>query len=286
MKKINLIIILTVVLIQFSIVSALTIDSVTITPEEIEPGDLVNIKLIIENNLKNDAENVKVVLDLDSDVLPFAPYQSSNEVLIEDIDEGDEEGARFKLIVFSDAKTGTYKIPVTITYFLAGNETETKGLISLIVAAEPKLIVSEENSLLIRGEKNELIISIVNSGLGGAKLLTLKINEPAGIRIFGSKSIYVGNIASDDFERIEFDVLVREGTSSLISFSIEMVYLDSGNNEKKETKNISIRTYSREEAVELGLVEKSNFSRVIISILILVALFLVYRYLKKRRKKR
>ncbi len=191
---------------QIYSVSALTINSVNSNPSEIEPGENFVLNLKIENNLNEDIESVTVSLDLNPDIspttgqiiyqLPFAPYKSSNEARIDEILEREDEKASFDLTVFSDASSGTYMVPVQVSYTLSDNGTlvkdENLGLVSVIINAKPKMDVSSESNL-IKGTKGKISLKIINSGLGNAKFLSVNLNQIAGIQITSSKEVYIGN---------------------------------------------------------------------------------------------
>jgi len=266
-----------------SLVSALTIQNVDIEPTEIAPGEKVAVSLDIENNLGEDAEDVTISLDL-TDV-PFAPYLSSNEESFDDIKDDKNKEVNFKLIAESGAESGVYKIPVKISYTLDGEEKSKQGTISLIINAQPNISVVGE-SVLIKGENKELIIKVINSGLGEAKLLSLKLKNTIGLEVIGSNSAYIGDIDSDDFDTAEFKVRINENAPSSISLPVEINYRDSRNKEVTEIKNLVLRVYTEKQAVSLGLIKKSRTISVIIGIVVLIILFFVYRKIKKALNKK
>ena len=293
-------ILLTVILIsQIYLVSSLTINSATSSPSEVQPGEKFSLDLRIENNLNDPVENVVVSLILDGvfqpvagtstpiiiyPSVPFSPYQSSNEIVIEDIGGGDDEKADFDLIVSSDAASGTYKIPVQVSY--NGAEEEIIGVVSVIVNAKPKIELSLEDSVLIRGTKGEISVKIVNSGLGDAQFLKIELGQAAGVQITNSNNVYIGNIDSNDFDTADFSVFVNADSPSVISLPIKLTYTDSRNNQITENKVLSIKTYTTKEATDLGLVNRNNTFVIIFAIVGVLILFLIYRRMKKRRIKR
>lgn len=266
-----------------NLVSALTITSVSSNPSEIKPGEKVSLSLLVENNLGEDVEDVSISLILDN--LPFAPYQSSNEVSYDDIKEDREKEANFLLIADSDADSGTYKIPVKMSYYLNEKE-ETEGVISLIINAQAEIDISVDEAILIKGKNAELTVKIVNSGLGNARLLSLKLKPTIGIRIIGSDNVYIGDIDSDDFDTAEFKVAISENAPSTINIPVELKYRDSRNNEVKESKNLEVRTYTEKQAVQLGLIKKSNTIIIVVGIIVFIVLFIIYRRIRKARKRK
>ena len=289
MKLKTLTLIVALLLVQICFASALTITSVTSVPNEVQPGEKLTMNLNIENDLSQDIENAIISLDLSkmTPLLAFAPYQSSNEYMIEEIAEGDHEKASFDVIALSDAVSGTYTIPVQISYRLA-NETnrssQSLGVVSLTINAKPKIEISSENVGLVKGTKEKLTIKIVNSGMGESKFLNIRLNQASGIKLVSSDNIYIGNIDSNDFDSAEFNIFVNANSPSSINLPLEITYTDSMNNQIVETKIITIKIYSQQEAVALELMNKNSPFLIILSIIGIVCAYFIYRKIKKRNK--
>lgn len=269
---------------SLTIISAVTIKDVSTSPEEIVPGEVASVSIEIENIFEYDIENLKIKLDLED--VPFAPYQSSSEEFLDKLDDGDEEKFTFKLIALPDTASGIYKIPVLISYDYEGENKTEEELISLTVNSEPELKISLEDSVvLIRGKENEIVIKIVNSGLGDAKFVFLETSDATGIKFLTNNEQYVGDIDSDDFYSVTYKVHLSAGASSLIILPLILKYKDATNKEYIKTDTITLKTYSLKEAQALGLVEKQNYT---FYILIGVCFwgYIFYRIIKKRRLKK
>lgn len=272
------------IILSLNAVSALTIDSVQTSKTDIQPGDRVSIRLDIENNLDSDADNVVVSLDLS--MVPFAPYESSNQIMKDEVEEGESRNFEFELIADSDASSGTYKIPVNIDYEISDEVKTSSGLVSLIISARPQLDVSIEEAFVIKGRTSEISVRVVNSGLGEARLLSLNLQGVGGLKLLSGGSVYIGNIDSDDFDNADFTISADGTAPGTINLPVEIVYRDSKNKEIRETKFVSLKTYSHDEAVALGLASKSNTMTYVIVIVVLLVLWFIYRSWKKRRKRR
>lgn len=283
----NIWLIIVILLISFTslaTISAVTIKDVSTSPEEIVPGEVASVSIEIENIFEYDIENLKIKLDLED--VPFAPYQSSSEEFLDELDDGDEEKFTFKLIVLPDTASGIYKIPVLISYDYEGENETKEELISLTVNSEPELKISLEDSVvLIRGKENEIVIKIVNSGLSDAKFVFLKSSDATGIKFLTNNEQYIGDIDSDDFYSVGYKVYLSAEASSFISLPLILEYKDATNKEYIETDTITLKTYSLKEAQALGLVEKQNYT---FYILIGVCFwgYMAYRVIKKRRLKK
>ncbi len=265
-------------------VTALTIKNVYSTPNEVAPGKTVKITLTIENEVGEDLENIVVGLDL-SEVSEFAPYKSSTEKTIEEIDDEDTEDVKFELVALSNAKAGVYKIPVLISYILDENKTpiEKTSYISLTINAKPELQLDYEGEL-IKGKRNEINIKITNTGLTEVKFLGIEVKDVNGIRILSSKKVYLGDIESDDFDGATFDIFIESEAKNLINFPVQLNYRDATNKLYTEFVEIRLKTYTKKEAIELGLIKKSNAGLYAGIIIAIVIIWFVYRKIKKRKK--
>jgi hypothetical protein len=141
----------TVSLALINSVSALTIDSVAVS-DKIQPGKTTRITIGLENDADEDIEDVSVTLDLND--IPFAPFDSSSEFTIEEIEEDDTEFAQFEVIALNNAQAGIYKIPVRITYNQDGDDKTKNSLISIVVDSKPEIDASVEDGLLLKGKDN------------------------------------------------------------------------------------------------------------------------------------
>ncbi len=260
-------------------VSALTIQDVDTNPSEVAPGSVVKVEIEMENNLDEDVQDVSLVLDL-SDV-PLAPVTTSEDYF-DEIEKDDDAVGIFNLIAEADSEAGTYKIPVELEYFI-NDEKETKNfVISVTINSKPELVLSTD-SVLLKNQKNELDIKITNIGLSKAKLLEVQLQEE-GFDILSATKVYIGDLENDDFDAVSFDVFLK--SASAVSFPIILHYRDSSNKEFTEQKFVTAKVYSLEEAQALGLRQKSNTRFYVSVVICLIVLWLVYRFWKKRQKRK
>ena len=265
---------------------ALTISSVDVSPEQIIPGGTAEITLNLENNFDRTLSDIEVYLDFSSEKVPIAPYGSGAEMSIEEIKSDKSKTLIFSVIALSDAKPGLYKIPVMIKYTDNGTEVKKSSLISLSINSNPMLYITAEDSILIKGQGNTLSIKIVNNGLSDVKLLTIKLNEVIGINMLSQSEVYIGELSSDNFDSAEFKIFVSENAPGLLNMPVELRYRDAANNELKETKNLEINAYSKEEAISLGLIKRNNSLGIAITIAVLVIAFIIYGRIRKKRRQK
>jgi len=284
MRSRNGIIIILMVLISLASIQALMISSVSTNPREIIPGETSIIKIALENEGNRDIEDVSVILNL-ADV-PFAPYDSGSEYSIDKIREGKIKYAEFEIVALNNAKSGIYKIPLTITYNIGGEMQASKdSLISLTINSEPIIGVNIEDGLFLKGQENKLTIRIVNKGLSDVKFLEVELSESTYFNTLSQKNVYLGDIDSDDFDTAEFKIFFKKNIPNSINLPVKILYRDSLNNKYEKDFNIPLKVYTKKQAIELGLLKKDNTVTYIVIVVGLIIVWLIYRKIKGKKFK-
>lgn len=267
--------------------SAVTIESASVFPTEIEPGKTARITLRITNNLNEDLTDVSISLELSSELkeLPFAPYDSSNEVSIEKLKEDEDESVSFQIIALSNSESGVYKIPIKISYKDENDiEHKKQSLISLTVNSMPLLGAEYENGLLLKNQNNDVVIKIINKGLSDIKFLEVDIGNSKHYNLLSQDNVYIGDIDSDDFDTAEFKIFFKDKSPSIVNLPVTLHYRDVMNKEYNEDYTINLKVYSKAKAIELGLLKQSRTGVYIGIVIFLIIIYIVYRKIKKRRK--
>ncbi len=264
--KAKILLIILIALQLLTIASALTISNVETTPSEVAPGAEIVLSIGVENNLDDDAEDVEVSLILIpfvinsnslnpvlSEKIPLASETSA--VYFEEIKEGREKNAIFNLVAEADADAGIYKIPVVLSYSIKGEEITKMFSIFVTINSKPNFLL-DVDGFLLKNNNNELVISITNTGLSKAKFLEVELGDGGLYNILSQKHIYVGDLDSDDFDTINFDIYVKDIGN--LAIPIILTYRDAINKEYTESKIVQMKVYSEKEAIDLGLIKKSN----------------------------
>jgi hypothetical protein len=305
MKTTNKILITTLLIgiCLFSLASALSVDSVLSSPNQISPGGKVNLDLTIKNDNGERVNNIAVSLELNGASIavgtglqqvfapvPFSPYQSSGTQTVDKISKDNSGDFNFALIADADAATGVYKIPVDITYTTeSGTVGKDSGIISLIVDAPPLLGISSDSSGVIKGQKNSLTIKVTNSGLGNAKFLSISVAGINNAQILGASSFYIGDINKDDFDTAQLNLFLNTNSGSTISVPVTIGYKDEMNKEYTDSKTISIKAYTQQEAIAVGLASQSYTGTIVAIIIFAIIIYIIYRIIRgilRRRKNR
>lgn len=274
MKK-TIIIFLFLMLVGF--VDALSVDSVNV--DTVSPGQEGTIRMNIENDGNKDVELVSLSLKFDKEgIIPVG----SSEMSVDEIKEDDDENFVFRFMVANDLPVGTYSIQYTLKYEENNDEKIQTGVIGVVVSAEPEIEVVVDSKNPIINQQGQLNIRVVNKGLADARFVNLFI-ESEGITFLSEKSEYIGTIDSDDFTTSNFDVLYN---NRLALIHVKIIYKDFNNQEKEILQTASIKTYTAQEAVEKGILKKSNVPFYAVTVFSLLLVWFVFRFIKKRRKKK
>ncbi len=285
------------IILSLASIQALVIDSVKMYPSEIAPGETAVITVGIENDGDEDVTNVAVILDLtgiiESDIpgapltaldIPFAPYESSSEHSFDEIEEDETDYAEFEIIALGDAKSGVYKIPLRISY-TEDDELKTRNsLIGVTVNSKPIIGVNIEDGLLLKPQENEIDIKVINKGLSDVRFLEVEIGSSTYFDVLSNKQVYIGDIDSDDFDTADFKIYFKSNAPSTLTLPISITYKDAVNNEYNEDFDIQVKVYTRDKAIELGLLERSYTSIYVGVVVGVIILWIIYRKIKKRRK--
>ena len=276
-----------------SLTSAVVVDVAYIT---LLPGESGRITIEIDNNENFDIEDVTIELDLSGritisslgviteqiDALPFTIIGSS-ERDIDELDEDDDDTVSFILRASTDIKPGDYNIPYILKYTDADdNEDIVKtGSFGIRVSAETELDFSvETRETAIVDEEGKISLEIINEVLGNIKSVSVRI-FPQGFELLSKDKIFIGTVDADDTDIATFDVIYRSTRPILIA---KITFKDFENNEQTRTVKLPFKVYTEEEAIDRGLIEKSNTRRIIIVIVIVLVAWFVYRKIKKSRK--
>lgn len=270
-------IIAVIILAEMALASALAIDANYLA---IYPGGQGKVDVKIDNNENFDIQDISMALNLAN--LPFTSVGSS-EKNIDEINEDDDDKISFTIKASNDIKPGDYNIPYTIKYTNSDNDEslEKDGSFGLRVSAKTEIEFSidvGENPII--DQQGKVSLEIINRGLGDIKAVYVEIT-PQGFDLLSQNKVFIGTIAADDTDSASFDV-VYKSTSPVLNAKV--YYKDFDNNDQTEDVNILFKVYTREEALNLGLIKKNNTWIYVIILVILIIAWFVWRRIKKRKK--
>ena len=260
-----------------AIVSAVSVNSVAV--KTFKPGETGSIKLNVENVFDETVKNL--VIDIDFANTPLNVVGSSS-FGVNELKEDDDEVFAFGVRVLPTAKPGEYQLPYTISYMIGNVQSLRKSSIGVKITADTIVDYSANAENAIIGERGVIEIKIINKGLGHIGFASVKL-LPKGFTLISDQEVYIGDVDSDDFEVASFDVLF---TKQNIDAKAIVEYRDAENNLISENIEIPLVVYTREKALELGIVKKSNSILYISLAVIVIALWIVIRAIRKHRRLR
>lgn len=288
-----------------SVDAAVVIDEVHLEPGRITPGNTGRLSIRLKNLADSRMTNVNVKLDLTLetiprsstnaeasvlyDALPFAPTSSASEKRIPSIRAGDTAVVSYDLMVYPDATSRVYKLPVILTYKdELDTEFEKEDIIGVIVGSEPDIYSVIDSSDLVAGKKTgEVSFKFVNRGVTDVKFLDVVLEETDDYKIVSAKEEYIGNIDSDDFESVDFSIYLNENgdaeAGEVIDFPLHITFKDANN--RDYSKDITL-THPIRTAEEKGQAQSRSGMIIVAAVVVIIAGWLIYRRWEKRREAR
>ena len=238
----------------------LILKKVETIPQQIKPGDTVNVYTSIENIGTGTARRAKMTLNCSTTYI--LPILSGGQVYIGDITPGSSGMATFLMNVDSSTEYGTYPCMVSVEYTDENNLQQLKIFPSIGLPVKGSVILNVIN-IELNEQRKKLKIDIANRGTGDAKSLEAKLiidNTTIGID-------YITQLKASKQSTLEFP-LIYTGRGKLI-----ITYTGPGT----ET-----HTFSRE--VVLNFEKPSQDSFWIFAVIGLAALAVIYLLLRKKKK--
>ena len=265
-----------------NLISAVIVESVS--ADKFYPGQTGKVSISLENNLEDDTQEVSFALNLNSQTTPGFTTQGASEKSQDEIQEGDSESFSFAIKVGNDVKPGDYNIPYTIKYTNSvTDETFTKtGSFGVSVGAETELDFAVETKDAIIGRQGKVSLEIINEGLGEIKAVSVDI-DPKGFEVTSKEKVFVGTVNAEDSDIVTWDVIFKDDNPTL---NAVITYKDFDNKEQTKSVSLPVKVYTQEEALEAGLIKKSNSGMYLGIIITLVLIYVIYRQMKKRNRKK
>ncbi|MBD3319206.1 hypothetical protein GF342_04830 [Candidatus Woesearchaeota archaeon] len=262
--------------------AVLAIDQVTIEDEQIAPGHVGSLTLMLKNFADGLLKDIEVTLNLNS--TPFSPFRSTAQKRVFQIKSDYQIPLEFELIAKPDAEAGVYNIPVTIRYTDDLGVVYTKSdLLSMVVGQTPELSAYvKESTVVSGGKKGTVTLELANSGSTNVKFLQLTLLPSEDYEILSStNTIYIGDIDSDDIETQDFDLFIKSVGELLLP--VQVKYKDANNNPYEHTFQVPMRVYSTRERYAFGLAQIPYTTIIVVLALAGLGGYFIYRRVKKKK---
>ena len=244
------------------------------------PGGKFTLNMNIANLGNEDVHDIIISLDLTN--TPFTPSQLPNVITIPYIAKGEIKTLHFPLSVKADCESSSYLLPLTISYVdSTGNSKEIHYNLGVVIEKPISYLLSFSPSYLVCPGKQEITLRMDNNGIGNIKLATAHIEGE--VEVIGSSTAYIGNIDSDDYGTVTFEILCSSPGEKKINVTIK--YRDELNNLHVESRIIKLKGYTPSQLRALGIEEGSNLIYYVIALILILAVYFSFKFFKKYKKK-
>ncbi|MBW3011060.1 COG1361 S-layer family protein [Candidatus Woesearchaeota archaeon] len=266
----------------------LAVGEIKSTPEEVAPGQEIEISIPIMNLADSDIDDVRVKLDLEG--FPFATVGSTNEQVIQMLRRREVKNVNFTLVANSDADLKTHNIPLLIKFtdkFDTDHELQGKFGVQVYEVPDYRVTLADveidKQEVFLSNTKGRVIVAFSNTGRGDINALNIKLLPSDDYQIITKDELYIGDLESDDYETAEFDIYVKKVERD-VPLKLELTYKDSENTEFQDKVNLDLKVYSKKEAAKLGLIKQGNPAGLLIFLIIVASVG--YWYYRRRKKKK
>jgi hypothetical protein len=187
---------------------------------------------------------------------------------------------------FSSTKTIPYKVRIDPDALDGDAEIEilysTKGSKSFRISKLFDIRIEEVKAdfqVFIRSynyDTRRLTLEVLNTGKNDVRSLVLTIPSQENVRVLGGNKNIVGDLDSNDYTSTDFEALPEDGI-----IVVELEYTDKTGERRQAQAEIVFES----ERFEHTIPDNSARNRNLIIIAVLVLAFIVWRVLKKKKKK-
>ena len=273
--------------------ATLAIDGVHLEPTEIMPGSDGTITITVRNTAQSTFTNINLKLYLQTVVgstvvdLPFAPMESSAEKKIFKLEPGQTDDFIFKIRAYPDALSKIYKIPFTLNYYDSlGNQKNKSDVIGVVVNSKPDIaIIIDKTDMSMQKRAGTISFKIINKGLSDVKFVNVILKDTEDYDILSnSATVYVGNLASDDYQSVEYSVIMNTEKNS-VPFPITVQYRDANNKQYETTQDITFNVIDSSKLKDAQNSGGGITMTIVIVVILSIGAFIYFRNRAKKNKK-
>jgi len=216
--------------------ASLYVDTYTVSPTTLKPGEAGSVTFSIKNVLPSTAtsttsplENVQVFFS----AVPGIEFSTQSPFVVGTIDSGGSALVSIPFRVLPSAKSGI----ITAQFFIGQKDkTDLKTVnANIMVVNPPILTLSSDHQTVL---STDLInLTIVNNG-GSASKLTLKMAADSNFSFLGTTQIYVGEVAKTASILVPIDS--RKVVEGVNNIPFVLSYQQEGGDTVDEDKPLSV----------------------------------------------
>ncbi len=231
-------------------IAALYVDSYSVTPSTLNPGQEGAVSFTIKNIIPTGStstaqlENVQVFYSAPAGI----EYKSQSPYVVGTISVGGASLVTVPFKVRPDVKGGA----ITATFFISlKDDNALKTVAAVISVTNPSLLsLSSDRQTVL--STDTINLTITNNG-GAASRAILTLNGSSNFSFLGQTSIYIGNITKAISVSVPLDSRkVDEGVNGI---PFVLSYTDDGGNSVSETKTLTIAVKKEKADVSFTQVE-------------------------------
>lgn len=196
-------------------------------PYPVEPGENLELSIVISNSGSEKAEDVTVELKTPE---PFTVLENPKKE-IKILYPGDSRILDYDLFVDSSAISTTYSIPVHIKY----DKTILIKKIQVLVQGTPKFkLLSLDSETISPGDQADISVWIQNVGTGKAKRTAATFSSASEYiePIFSGGNVYLGDVEPNEKKHVEFRIMASPDSEyGVYTGSVNVSYEDESGNE-------------------------------------------------------
>jgi len=256
-------------------INQLLYTTISSSPNRIQQGSPATLQIDLENLDSSMIKNLIVKLNLPSE---FVTIGSTDEKRINRISSGEQRKLTFEIMAIADAESKAYSIPIELTYSdITGTLNSKNNTFGLLVGANIDYDLNiEEADILTRISKGKVVLGLSNTGPSEIKYSIIELMDTEDYTVIGNRKTYLGNLESDDFETVEFEIFTSTQKEK-IPLLIRMEYKDSYNQKVEEYENIDLKIYTKRETAKYSLVEqKKGLTNIIFYIILAIFAYLTF----------
>jgi hypothetical protein len=242
----------------------------------LEPGNKVLLSFDLVNQGLGDAKDIIASVSQSSN---FIVSDSSGELFIDDLNKSESRKLSFSLTISPDASIGTTTIPLLLSYYdetRTDSYSETKSIGTSITGTYRFVVTAESQDVLAPETNGSITVKMANSGNEEALHLTINVLPPEGIDV-NPRTIYVGNLKSDDYDSEKLSVDVGSTSTGSYPVGIQLTYEDLFGKSYNETYMVNAKVSSKEEYLSSHQASAPSDLVIVIVIIVAAAAFFAYR---------
>lgn len=237
---------------QLSASGALSLYSLQVSPNPIVAGSNIIITFQLYNTYSYSLQNVNLELEGEYPILNFSPSKS---YLINSVGQGLYGGSNvyftYHLSIPKDTPSGSYTLTLLGTYQTSqtnGGVTETVTSqssmpITFYVHGIPNITITSTNPSISPGTASTITFSVMNSGYGTARNVSIELLNSSIFRPTGTKVFSLGSLAPGAPAQITAGYMISSNmTNGTYYIPLQVRYTDEVNSNAVYNHTINVAT--------------------------------------------